>query len=251
MTCQHCGEIKEPDKKHRKHTYKFCSIKCRAAFLRKAAESLPLPEMDCHVCGKPSVFKDRRHALERKRKGRAYCSKACSDTHSRKVSSETARDTNLRMKAVISMRMTLNNPMQKAENLEKMRSKMVGRTFLARGGNGQPTKQQLALHNATGFPMEHAILTAGAKFPSLPPSYKVDLAVPDAMLAIEVDGKSHRLKKWKFLDRRKTEILSSLGWQVLRFTNEEVDRDLNGCLLKIQSTISTLTGITTTSPAGY
>jgi very-short-patch-repair endonuclease len=96
--------------------------------------------------------------------------------------------------------------------------------------------------------IEHAIPTSGCtKEAGIPPfSYKVDLADTDLKLAIEVDGKGHLRPRMKILDAKKTTVLSSLGWTVLRFTNEEVDRDLSGCLARIQSTTSTLKETTTT-----
>jgi hypothetical protein len=135
------------------------------------------------------------------------------------------------------------------ETREKVRKSLSGRTFLARGGNGKFTKQQLAVHVATGLPMEHSIATSAAKgvFQSLPNHYKVDLADPVRMLAIEVDGRTHQTKKWKFLDKRKTEVLNFLGWSVLRFTNEEVTKNLAGCVRMVESTISKLSQTTTFS----
>lgn len=120
---------------------------------------------------------------------------------------------------------------------ELMSAKLRGRTFLARGGNGKTTIPQEMLAAALRLPMEHAILTEPVKgqFPSLPPCYKVDLADPSRKLAIEVDGNSHRTKKWKFLDRRKTEILQALGWSVLRFSNEEVLTGLQDCVDRVTS----------------
>lgn len=95
---------------------------------------------------------------------------------------------------------------------------------MARGGNGALTKPQMLLAEKLSFPMEYAIETATVKmlFVSLPNCYKVDLAHPDSKTAIEVDGNSHRTKKWKFLDRRKTSVLKALGWSVLRFWNKDV-----------------------------
>jgi len=101
--------------------------------------------------------------------------------------------------------------------------------------------------------MEYVIPTAKAvgHFPSLPPCYKVDLGIPEVSLAIEVDGKTHKTKKWKFLDRRKTAVLNFIEWTVLRFWNEEVDQDLNKCVQTVLSTISQLKETTTTSPTEY
>ena len=91
----------------------------------------------------------------------------------------------------------------------------------------------------TGWPMEHVIIVTPVKhlFKSLPNHYKVDLAIPEKKIAIEVDGSSHKTKKWKFLDKRKTEVLNSLGWKVLRFWNEEVDKDPTKCIDTVLSTI--------------
>ena len=149
--------------------------------------------------------------------------------------------------------MRLNNPTKNPETVDKIRQANKGRTFLARGGNGQLTKQQVALCQALGLPdqaMEHVIPTALAKeqFESLPTAYKVDIGIPDVRLAIEVDGNTHKTKKWKFLDRRKTAVLNFLGWTVLRFWNKEVDQDLERCVQTVMSTISRLKETTITSP---
>jgi very-short-patch-repair endonuclease len=146
-----------------------------------------------------------------------------------------------------------HNPMHHQETVEKVRRANHGRTFLARGGNGTITKQQEKLRQALGLPesaLEFAIFTNNAKgsFPSLPIAYKVDLGIPEVKLAIEVDGASHKKKKWKFLDQRKTAVLNHLGWTVLRFWNAEIDQDLNRCVQTVMSTISRLRETTTTSP---
>src|SRR6185312_4097379 len=100
-------------------------------------------------------------------------------------------------------RMQKNNPMYNSQTLEKMRQKLTGRTFLARGGNGEPTKPQMVLAQALGLPIEYPIATLPVKgqFPSLPTCYKVDIADVKHKIAIEVDGKTHQRKRWKFLDK--------------------------------------------------
>ena len=121
-----------------------------------------------------------------------------------------------------------------------MRAALSGRTFLARGGNGKLTPEQKAVAEALDLPMEHAIPTHKAQgmFPSLPPCYKVDVACPVSRLAIEIDGKSHLTRKWRFLDARKTSVLCALGWRVLRFTNERVRKDLSGVLTEIRASMT-------------
>ncbi|MCS0581012.1 endonuclease domain-containing protein [Massilia pinisoli] len=132
--------------------------------------------------------------------------------------------------------MKANNPMSRPENVEKIKAKLKGRTFLARGGNSKLTRQQLLIANSLELPTEVAIATRAVKadFVSLPPCYKVDIASVPHRLAIEIDGKSHRLKKWKFLDQRKTAVLTALGWTVIRFWNEEVENDFDRVTTEIK-----------------
>jgi very-short-patch-repair endonuclease len=66
----------------------------------------------------------------------------------------------------------------------------------------------------------------------------VDLAYPPGKLAIEVDGKSHLTRKWKFLDARKTSVLECLGWKVLRFWNKEINNSPERVVAEIQTCIT-------------
>ena len=137
---------------------------------------------------------------------------------------------------VASARMKANKPTANPEWRKRMSKLMSGRTFLARGGNGTLTPQQEMVANALGLPMEYAIPTRAVKdqFKSLPSNYKVDIADPGHRLAIEVDGRTHNTKKWKFLDKRKMEVLNALGWSVLRFSNQRVDSELEAVLREIR-----------------
>ena len=186
----------------------------------------------CQQCGNPFTFKWVGETNNAKRR---FCGNVCAATWRNSQpgvldrfnkSLEGIRGVVLkgRKSPESSVRMTKNNPMKQPKALAKMKAALKGRTFLARGGNSQITPEQQTLADLLGLPMEHAILTrpAWGEFPSLPNCYKVDLASPDHMLAIEVDGNTHKLKKWKFLDHRKTSVLNFLGWRVLRFWNQEV-----------------------------
>jgi very-short-patch-repair endonuclease len=139
----------------------------------------------------------------------------------------------------------LNSCPEFRAKLDAISKSRKGKSWIGlRGGNGFITEPQRLLAEATGWPMEHAVLTAPVKekFPSLPNCYKVDLAFPALKIAVEVDGDSHKTKKWKFLDKRKTAVLNALGWSVLRFSNEQVLTELSSITLKLKA-------ITTTSPA--
>lgn len=153
----------------------------------------------------------------------------------------------------VAKRMRENNPMRNPETLAKMTASKQGATFLSRGGNGQLTRPQILLAEATGLPTEYAIglpvswlRAQGIQSP--PTNYKVDLAHIESKTAIEVDGATHKTPRWRFLDRRKTDILGLLGWSVLRFWNEEVLADPEGVAEQIRTfTTSRLQGTTTTS----
>jgi len=72
-----------------------------------------------------------------------------------------------------------------------------------------------------------------------PPShYKIDLANPDLMIAVEVDGQSHSSRAGQERDRRKDEWLTGAGWLVLRFSNREVMADSAACARMVTSITS-------------
>lgn len=57
-------------------------------------------------------------------------------------------------------------------------------------------------------------------------NYRVDFAVPDAKIAIEVDGhKYHSSKSQRTKDAERDRALQSNGWRVFRFTGSEIYAD--------------------------
>lgn len=236
--CLACGVWYTP----KRETPPICSDECLD---RRKTERRKVVVLPCVICGAPSPCSGKA-GLTRARRGRAFCSDTCKDLFVSAANSATASSTNRRH---ASERMRRRNPMRNPAALERMRRALAGRTFIARGGNGQPTEPQVLMASALGLPMEFPICTAPVAgfFPSLPHAYKVDLACPDVRLAIEIDGRSHSTKKWKFLDARKTSVLTALGWTVLRFTNRQVMEDLAGCARTVTSTISRLKETTTIS----
>jgi hypothetical protein len=193
------------------------------------------PGIKCGWCGRPVT-----------KRGNRFCNRTCS-AYWRNSQPQYKQD----MAAVRSHitygprpdaaeRMTRKNPMHNPASVERMRASLTGRTFLSRGGNGHTTEPQRLLAAALGpeWEMELAIPTApvSESFPSLPPAYKVDIGNPVLRIAVEVDGRSHRSKRWRWLDHRKTEVLSALGWRVLRFTNQAVMADLPGTVRAVRCT---------------
>lgn len=106
-----------------------------------------------------------------------------------------------------------------------------------RGGNGRLTRQQVRLRNALGPPWCYEMVIP-TKQPRVkggyPPAYKVDIGHRALQIAIEVDGDGHKSEKAKGADLKKDRMLSGLQWIVLRFSNREIDEDLEGVLQKIR-----------------
>ena len=206
--CLHCGEIMKFQTQSQMKKQICCSISCASKMKWKKEET--------RQKWKNSM---KKHNMSEKMK----------EVH--------RKNPNIRKES--SERMKKNNPMFNLESLEKMKKSLSGKTFLSRGGNGTLTKQQKKLYKVLSqeWEMEYTILTKDyiGHQKSLPNHYNVDIANLKLMLIIEIDGKSHKLKKWKFIDKRKTEILTSLGWTVLRFWNEEIDNNIMDCLKKIQA----------------
>lgn len=238
--CAVCGKTFTPNSWSSKMT-PICSEECK---LIRREERRKVVIMPCSECGKEVECKGST-GLDRARRGIAYCSEKCKKARRTRISSEAMANTN---RKYASKRMKENNPMSDPVVKEKMRTKMQARGFTGkRGGNGELTPQQEALANALGWPTEVTIPTGhcrdGSGYPS---AYKVDIGNEILKVAIEVDGKGHKLPDRKEQDRKKTELLESLGWTVLRFWNVEVTNDLTGCVQTVLSTISKLKNSTPT-----
>ncbi|OGY32320.1 MAG: hypothetical protein A3C02_04230 [Candidatus Andersenbacteria bacterium RIFCSPHIGHO2_02_FULL_45_11] len=63
--------------------------------------------------------------------------------------------------------------------------------------------------------------------------YVVDFYCSQARLGIEIDGESHFVDDQKEYDNVRGEYISALGIKVLRYTNEEIMKNLNGVLQDI------------------
>ena len=67
--------------------------------------------------------------------------------------------------------------------------------------------------------------------------YIVDFFCPGAKLVIEIDGSHHLVGETMAYDRIRDECLNSLGLSVLRFTNTEVMRTIEGVVERIEEEI--------------
>jgi hypothetical protein len=189
----------------------YCSRRCSRI---KPGTRVTKP---CEHCGKE--FTSER------RKGRRFCSKACSVKHRWETTPELYAAVRVRSAA---NRKAASDRMKRMNKDRDFRAKSDaakrGRPFAGtRGGNGHRTPQQMALAQAIGYEMEYAVPTGNPSWPCA----LLDLANPGLKIAVEVDGPMHNTALQKARDAVKEEMLSGLGWTVLRFTNREIDEDLD------------------------
>ncbi|MFB4472135.1 endonuclease domain-containing protein [Oceanobacillus caeni] len=68
--------------------------------------------------------------------------------------------------------------------------------------------------------------------------YRIDLAFPKQLIAIECDGKAyHSTPKQKAHDSRKDKFLRDRGWIVLRFSGNKIHRDLPDVVRRIKENL--------------
>jgi very-short-patch-repair endonuclease len=96
----------------------------------------------------------------------------------------------------------------------------------------------LALADLCDVYAEYPIPTKMARDTGYPTCYKVDIAIPEKMVAIEIDGNSHCAIERQQQDLKKEQFLNGLGWTVLRFKNKQVMEHLEDCVQTVMSTIS-------------
>jgi very-short-patch-repair endonuclease len=204
----------------------YCSRKCASlSFNYKSISELPnylnkriLFNLKCIVCKKEfdSVVKNQK-----------TCNVKCAGVLSSK-------------------RMTEKNPMLNKEVRKKVSDtlKKIGHKPIYQGGNGRGnTAEQKLLYDElikikNGFVCEYIFKTKGLNKERIYPShYKIDLALEESMLAIEIDGASHNSLKIKECDKKKTNLLISQGWKVLRLSNLQIQKELKNCVLMVMSMI--------------
>lgn len=142
-------------------------------------------------------------------------------------------------------RMVARNPMRRPETRAKLSEALraIGHKPLSRGGNGMPLPtaqatilEALAGHGAVAEFVVRTGAWRGAR--GLPNHFKIDVALPARMIAVEIDGASHSALERQAQDARKEAFLSAHGWTVLRFSNRDVMERLAACVATVTSTTS-------------
>ena len=234
LTCQQCGK----EFKNRNKNTKFCSIQCNGKHNTK-----PLIIKHCEYCGKDFTTTNGN-------KSGRFCNKSCSAMWRIKTlgippkSEATIKRLSDSMKKsweddkfreAVHKRMTENNPSSNIETNRKIQeTKRKNNSYsnnFTKSGNGKISPTELLVYDfmlENNFIYNYAIPTklARLKYPEdkFSNNYKPDYFNLDLMLAVELDGETH--KYTKEIDNKKEKCLNCLGVRVVRFNNDFINNNL-------------------------
>jgi very-short-patch-repair endonuclease len=241
-TCDKCG--RESGKLPRHKSLPLLCEPCRLDGREQRAKKVRLP---CVICKKVILYRGKDLSKRHVQVGRGYCSEVHKRQFLSALSANTLAKYNRQHAAV---RMRQRNPMRLSATRAKMRRTLlrIGHAPRSRGGNGRgPTLPERTLAERLGWKTNVIVRTSTRRSRWRPYHYKIDVADETLMIAIEVDGSSHTTIERQRQDRRKDQRLRTLGWTVLRFSNQDVMERLEACVRTVSSTISRLRRRTPTS----
>ena len=204
ISCESCGKMFERHFCHVKRVnHSYCSKKC---FYKKLPELLSGKDnpnykgpnfITCEFCSKQ--FEVYHHLL----KTRRFCSQSCVCEWMNKTK-RFRRDDAWKQKL--------------REARLKQRPLPTGNTSIERKLQSELDKRKLKYE-------PHFVI--GKRF-------EIDIAFPKKKLAVEADGDYwHSLPKQILADGRKNDYLKSIDWNIMRFTESEINDDVKSCADKI------------------
>lgn len=196
----------------------------------------------CEFCGKEFEVPDNVHGRKKR-----FCNTSCSakwriKTYGKAQISEAGRqkqsDSLKRLWRTKKFRdnnhkrMITNNPVYMPGVVEKANKTRLQRGKLPNNfkyGNGRISEYEAIVYDDlinAGFYYNYAIPAKLARdaFPDkkYPSNYKPDFTNVFKHICIEIDGPNH--KRAKELDTKKDECLKFLGFTIIRFTHEQIDK---------------------------
>lgn len=71
-------------------------------------------------------------------------------------------------------------------------------------------------------------------------NFIVDFYCSEKKLIVEIDGDTHATKEAVEYDQKRTRYLSSLGYTVIRYTNDDIIKNIQGVFEDLQSRVNAL-----------
>jgi Protein of unknown function (DUF559) len=242
IQCMICGTLF----KGRARGGKYCSRACNGKALRSM-------ETACVICG---ILFHARHGNKNQRCCSQSCGRKYAWIHSRAAmeqsaakAREAARQPEPYAKRLAYLQSAANpiyHPSIKRKAQITQREKGYAHLNYQRGKLTRP-QQLLAVRLGWGTEVVICTHTKG-KYTTHAPGgtqpahyYTADIADTILKINIEVDGNSHLASTVKERDRKRDEILTRLGWKVLRFTNTQVLQDLEAIVTAVLACVRSIT----------
>lgn len=124
------------------------------------------------------------------------------------------------------------NYQSKVGSLGGLKSLQSSNTF--RKENMGMSKTAYLLYSHPNFASLNPIVEDRRFFHSCHGGISIDFSLPDYLLAIEIDGTTGGFSHNIIKDQQRDQwLLDTHGWRTIRFTNEEIKRDINSVINKI------------------
>ncbi len=221
IKCKHCEKTFEERKSRLKHSNRqFCSKKCYDTW----KFSMPLStKTKCKYCGKEIS----RFPFEIKKGTHIYCSTDCRDLAQQKRIQKTCKTCGKKFEVPICLERAIYCSMTcRSKDIEYL--KKVG-FFPNRISNAQRKLFKIIKEIFPTAVMEHGIRHDGKL-------HFLDIAVLEKKLNIEFDGIYYHPNPEE--DRKRDELLSSLGWRVVRIKGIDEKSVIKENVLKVMSEIT-------------
>lgn len=202
---------------------KFCSKACADASRigQTPWNKTDMVEKRCEMCN--SVMTLSAANAER----RTFCSKDCADKHKRSITG--ARHPLYKPKVPMTC--------EQCGSIVFVKPSLVSRfRFCSRRCAGSWVSGTWPRTSSIERMLHRALRARSISFTTEYPigQFVIDIAFPDARLAVEADGKYwHSRESQKRKDRQKDGYLQSVNWSVLRLPEDDIRADVDGCVDKI------------------
>lgn len=241
LNCQRCGKAyfrKAGDVKKSK----FCSNQCQYDN-RRGVYTGEIATFVCDYCG--DTFSKRKSKTN---KDTRFCSVACSRMGIRKHTGDRNKyclicNAPLTIKQISNLSKYCSRKCVGIANATRQRTPEQKASERARGvetykkGQQKPTKIEVKMRNA----LNDADIKFIEQFEVVNQRYKktifvCDFVLPRYKIVIECDGDFwHSLPQVIKKDRHKDAYLEACGYTVIRFTESQINKDIQGCIDKIKS----------------